>query len=246
MTASSIAAAKGGGYARYLEGKTIEPERGDYYLAPGGEPAQARARILAGKAQTREQAETVKREWQPRVRAQPFIGAYKKPVLIPDQMAVPYFLSNDGTGPAFNVEYGIELSGQPGTPSGHLYRVLRAREEAPTKEIEDEPGKHWLDAIVTTVMKQGMSEDEIKEELVYWAWFDNLIGERFEVRNPHDVGQPAEFREIGRATLAYTSSGPQKIVRGDSWPRSMTLAKRDARTSAENANRPHQRHRRTR
>jgi hypothetical protein len=41
MTASSIGAAKGGGYARYLEGKTVAPERGDYYLTPGGEPAQA-------------------------------------------------------------------------------------------------------------------------------------------------------------------------------------------------------------
>jgi len=29
MTAASIGAAKGGGYARYLESKTIEPERGD-------------------------------------------------------------------------------------------------------------------------------------------------------------------------------------------------------------------------
>jgi conjugative relaxase-like TrwC/TraI family protein len=41
VTASSIGAAKGGGYARYLEGKTLQPERGDYYLTPGGEPAQA-------------------------------------------------------------------------------------------------------------------------------------------------------------------------------------------------------------
>jgi conjugative relaxase-like TrwC/TraI family protein len=47
MTASSIGAAKGGGYARYLEGKTVEPERGDYYLEPGGEPAQAPGRWLA-------------------------------------------------------------------------------------------------------------------------------------------------------------------------------------------------------
>ncbi len=47
MTTFSIGAAKGGGYARYLEGKTIEPERGDYYLAPGGEPAQAQGRWLA-------------------------------------------------------------------------------------------------------------------------------------------------------------------------------------------------------
>jgi conjugative relaxase-like TrwC/TraI family protein len=47
VTASSICAAKGGGYARYLEGKTVQPERGDYYLTPGGEPAQAPGRWLA-------------------------------------------------------------------------------------------------------------------------------------------------------------------------------------------------------
>jgi conjugative relaxase-like TrwC/TraI family protein len=47
MTASSIGAAKGGGYARYLEGKTVAPQCGDYYLTPGGEPAQAPGRWLA-------------------------------------------------------------------------------------------------------------------------------------------------------------------------------------------------------
>ena len=34
MSASSIGAGRGGGYARYLEGKTVAPERGDYYLIP--------------------------------------------------------------------------------------------------------------------------------------------------------------------------------------------------------------------
>jgi conjugative relaxase-like TrwC/TraI family protein len=47
MTAASIGAAKSGGYARYLESKTIEPERGDYYLSPTGEPTQAPGRWLA-------------------------------------------------------------------------------------------------------------------------------------------------------------------------------------------------------
>jgi conjugative relaxase-like TrwC/TraI family protein len=46
MTASSIGAAKGGGYARYLENKTIAPEQGDYYLTPNGEPTQAPGRWL--------------------------------------------------------------------------------------------------------------------------------------------------------------------------------------------------------
>ena len=37
MTAASIGVARGGGYARYLESKTVEPEHGDYYLTPDGE-----------------------------------------------------------------------------------------------------------------------------------------------------------------------------------------------------------------
>lgn len=47
MTAHSIGAAKGGGYARYLESKTVEPERGDYYLTPTGEPTETPGRWLA-------------------------------------------------------------------------------------------------------------------------------------------------------------------------------------------------------
>jgi conjugative relaxase-like TrwC/TraI family protein len=47
MTAASIGAAKAGGYARYLESKTVVPERGDYYLTPDGEMAQAPRQWLA-------------------------------------------------------------------------------------------------------------------------------------------------------------------------------------------------------
>jgi hypothetical protein len=54
MTAASIPAARGGDYARYLEGKTVAPERGDYYLTPDGELTQAPGRWLAD-SQTLEQ-----------------------------------------------------------------------------------------------------------------------------------------------------------------------------------------------
>jgi hypothetical protein len=47
ITASSIPASGGGGYARYLESKTVAPERGDYYLTPDGEMAQAPGRWLS-------------------------------------------------------------------------------------------------------------------------------------------------------------------------------------------------------
>src|SRR5665213_2440571 len=47
VSAASIGAARGGGYARYLEAKTVAPERGDYYLTPDGELTQAPGRWLA-------------------------------------------------------------------------------------------------------------------------------------------------------------------------------------------------------
>lgn len=47
MTAQSIEAGDGGGYARYLQGKTRVPAAGRYYLTPEGEPAQAPGRWLA-------------------------------------------------------------------------------------------------------------------------------------------------------------------------------------------------------
>jgi TrwC relaxase len=47
MSAASIPAVHGGDYARYLEGKTVAPERGDYYLTPDGELTQAPGRWLA-------------------------------------------------------------------------------------------------------------------------------------------------------------------------------------------------------
>jgi conjugative relaxase-like TrwC/TraI family protein len=46
MSASSIGAGHAGGYARYLESKTVEPERGDYYLTPDGHVTEAPGRWL--------------------------------------------------------------------------------------------------------------------------------------------------------------------------------------------------------
>ncbi|MGO8907118.1 MAG: MobF family relaxase [Solirubrobacteraceae bacterium] len=49
MSASSIGAGRAGGYARYLEGKTVAPERGDYYLTPDGELTEAPGHWLSDR-----------------------------------------------------------------------------------------------------------------------------------------------------------------------------------------------------
>jgi conjugative relaxase-like TrwC/TraI family protein len=47
MSPASIGAGRAGGYARYLESKTIAPERGDYYLTPEGAMTEAPGRWLS-------------------------------------------------------------------------------------------------------------------------------------------------------------------------------------------------------
>jgi len=49
MTASSIPASSAAGYASYLEGQTVAPDQGDYYLGPDGSPAEAPGRWLTGE-----------------------------------------------------------------------------------------------------------------------------------------------------------------------------------------------------
>lgn len=46
MTASSIPAASGGGYAGYLHDRTVAPEQGDYYLGRDGLPAESPGRWI--------------------------------------------------------------------------------------------------------------------------------------------------------------------------------------------------------
>jgi conjugative relaxase-like TrwC/TraI family protein len=47
MSAASIPADRAGGYARYLESKTVAAERGDYYLTPDGERVETPGQWLA-------------------------------------------------------------------------------------------------------------------------------------------------------------------------------------------------------
>src|SRR5205807_8250402 len=99
----------------------------DYALATAREQAAA---ALDVARETREAAE---RQWQPRV----FAHAWHGPVpgdgdnAAQDEMAVRYYLSNEGTGPAFNVEHGVEVAGKLHTWEDRQWRTMRAGEAIP-------------------------------------------------------------------------------------------------------------------
>lgn len=49
MSVQSIKADASSDYARYLEAKTVAPARGDYYLGPTSEAAQALGALAHGR-----------------------------------------------------------------------------------------------------------------------------------------------------------------------------------------------------
>jgi hypothetical protein len=157
----------------------------------------AYCQIRAGRAQSeaaldiaRETREAAQRQWQPRVIAQ----GWKSPVpgtgddAPPGEIAVSYYLSNDGTGPAFNVEHGVEIAGKLHRWEAGLYPTMRAGDQYPP--MFDSLG-HPTSLTPLTI---GVKQSEWSDEFAHWTRFENLLGERFEVRNYPDPTRPAEFR----------------------------------------------------
>ena len=156
--------------------------------------------IRAGRQQTgaalaiaREAREAAERQWQPQV----FAHAWYGPVpgdgsdAAPNEVAVPYSLGNEGTGPAFNVEHGVEVGGNRHTLGDRQYRSIAAGQSIPP--MYDTMGMPVTGAPIVVGVK--LTEWD-GDDVVYWTRFENLLGERFEVRNFPDPARPAEFRRL--------------------------------------------------
>jgi hypothetical protein len=166
-----------------------------------GTRAQSDAAIAIAKEQAaaalqlaRETREAAERQWQPRV----FVHGKDEPTVgdgndaAPDEMAVAYYLSNEGTGPAFNVEHGIEIAGKTYTWNDWQWGSMRAGEFIPQLDAgstQPVPSS----AIVVGVK---LSEWVEGEDRVYWSRFENLLGDRYEVRNYADAARATEFRRL--------------------------------------------------
>jgi hypothetical protein len=164
-----------------------------------GVRAQSDAAIEIAKRQAaaaieiaRETREAAQRQWQPRVIAhgwgEPRPGSGDDAA--PNEVAVGYRLKNEGTGPAFNVEHGVEVGGKLHTWGDRQYRAMTAGEELPP--MLDSVG---LPVRVNPIVV-GVEKDEWGDPLVYLTRFENLLGERFEVRNFPDASTPSEFRRL--------------------------------------------------
>jgi hypothetical protein len=154
--------------------------------------AMAETQSAASLRIARETREAAERQWQPRVIAHKWSDP--KPGTgddaAPDEMAVGYSLKNEGTGPAFNVEHGVEVGGRLHKWGAGLYHAMMAGEEVPPmRNATGQPVK-------LTPLIVGVKQEQWVDDIVYWTRYENLLGERFEVRCPPDETKPAEFRRL--------------------------------------------------
>lgn len=115
-----------------------------------------------------------------------------------DQLAaVPYYLANEGTGLALDVEHGIGIAGEEfAFGSGMRFRAMRPGEVLPPIP------ERSADPVPPTALHVYLAKGTLAEsrrggnEVVYWARFDNVFGERFETKNFADSRTPATLRRI--------------------------------------------------
>jgi hypothetical protein len=109
--------------------------------------------------------------------------------------AVDTYITNEGTGTAFNVRFGVELHGvrlpykhDPGDdPAGTVYRVLRAENRLP-------PNGSWPLEIEPLVLLSKIADADITR--VFWARYENAQGKLWETRNPGDRSARLDIKRV--------------------------------------------------
>lgn len=101
-----------------------------------------------------------------------------------------YYLVNEGTGPAFNIQVGIDVAGRVHWREG-IWWSMQAREFIPPLDaIAKQPVP--LEVIYIGVPELAWKPDAY----AYVTHFENLLGERFEVRSYPDQARPSEFTRL--------------------------------------------------
>lgn len=136
-----------------------------------------------------------------RKRTQPIVIAHEengRRLLQPGAWGVDAWLTNEGSGPAFNVRFGVEFHGvrfpyrlQPDDPGGgNVQRVIRSRERRPD-------GNSWP-VLLNSAEIYGMaaSHGDLDSGRIYWARYENTQGKTWETRNPADRSSKLDIKRV--------------------------------------------------
>lgn len=156
------------------------------------ELSAVREQIEASVEQNRAVREAARAQLQPIVLAhatQIVDGPNDEYSIREDQVAVAYFLANEGSGIALNIRHGIKIDGERFEYGDGLQtRVLVSGESQPLRD-----GSGQLIWRVPMFVRPREALWGVERDVSYWASFQNVFGERFETVNPSRADVPFLF-----------------------------------------------------
>lgn len=174
-----------------------------------------------------------------RKRAQPIVVAHEEHGRTfsndPGHFAVGGYLTNEASGHAFNVRFGVEMNGvrypqklkveDPG--SGNVQRVLRPGERRPT-------GGSW--PILISQLSLLGDEGDPDPGRAYWARYENARSQTWETLNPWDRSARLNIRRVRWVRLRerWEQRAREKAgERGGEWERKALAELRAGMTKEE-------------
>jgi hypothetical protein len=118
------------------------------------------------------------------------------------------YLTSDGDGPAFNVQFGVAYHGvrygqrlkPDDPPSGNVQRLLKPGERRPTEGA-------WPVIIDSLSVFGAGQKGDIEDSAVYWARYENAYGKTWETRNPGDRTSRLDIRRVRFRSLRERYEG---------------------------------------
>ena len=152
------------------------------------------SRAALEQAQTaRHQAEITKEAAARQIYPLVYAHEWKGPKWDGDEeaFAMRYYLSNEGLGPALNVEHGVRVGSVEfhfGHEGPYMFRSIQPGEFLPPlgDEASDPVPSIPITRLITRDEYYGTGEAAVHkrpQELVYWCRYENLFGDRWETLN---------------------------------------------------------------
>jgi hypothetical protein len=171
----------------------------DWLTAVGGFSAAIATIVLAGLAYwqmraTREQAVITKEAAARQVFPLVYAHDWRGPHPTQGEIEFRYYLTNEGLGPALNVEHGVTVDAKEyvfgAQETGFMFRTIQPGEYLPPRPVgSSDPAPPA--ALTVRVPKSDLAGG-MPAEVIYWCRYETLFGERWETRNSSDPTKSPE------------------------------------------------------
>jgi len=152
--------------------------------------------MRAANEQAKLMRETAARQVLPLVYAHQWKGPQRRQ----GEVALRYYLTNEGLGAALNLEHGVLIRGARhifGHEGAYMFRTAQPGESLPPRVSGSQ------DAVPPTAINLMIEESayfsdgRLPPEVLYWCRYEDLFGERWETRNSDDPTKAPKRDKLG-------------------------------------------------